>query len=144
MEKQVNNTVRVLVKEPNKPPYEKEIPNKLEEFQAIVDGLIDVMQLKHIKGVDIIVNDEFLNEGMEGNFFVPELSNCVCGSCCFVGFNPNTGEHISLTDKQIKASKEYIKYFEIPIGLDLYKDYPILKPFMDKQYRKYKNNQQEM
>lgn len=68
----------------------------------------------------------------------------VVGTCYMVGFDPEEGESVDISEKAIEFCKKYIKTFEIPVGLDLYKDFYILEPFMKNQYKKYKKQMAEM
>lgn len=135
MENEQSKKIIVLIKEPYKEPYVKEIENTLKAKQEIVDGYIECVSLPKIKGVDVFVNEEGKLQNLEGNFWLPHYDDCVVGTCFMVGYDNRNGDSKSLTDKQIKFCKEYIKNFEIPIGLDLYEDFNILKPYMMQQQK---------
>ena len=47
--------MRVVYKAPNHEPFECEVPNSLNALQSMVNGQIEVLELKH--GVDMIVNE---------------------------------------------------------------------------------------
>ena len=128
------NKIKVLVKEPYKAPYEKEIEATLKQFQAIVGGYIESVEMPGIKNVDLFCNEEGKMERLDGNFWLPEYDDCICGTCYMVGYNPRTGESISLTDKQISQCKKYIDNYQIPKGLDLYLDFPLLEKYMKSKY----------
>lgn len=127
-------TLKILVKEPYKEPYVKEIEDKLENLQEIVGGYIECVGMPNMKNVDLYVNEEGKLDKADGNFWLPEYEDCVCGTCFMVGANTRTGENVSLTDKQIEDCKKYIKNYEIPVGFDLYEDFEILDLVMRKKY----------
>ena len=139
-----NEKIRVLIKEPYKPAYLKEIENTLKGKQELVGGYIECVTMPKIKGVSLYVNEEGKLDGLLGNFWLPEYEDCVVGTCFMVGYNSRTGELKSITDKQVKECLSYIKYFEIPENKDLYADYFELKEFMKQQKRKYKSLAMEM
>lgn len=92
--------IRVLIVEPNKEPYVKEIENTLEEKQKIVGGLIGFLELEY--NVDLICNEEgkFLN--LEFNRVI--TNDVIVGTFIIAG--QNKGETISLSRKQIKKYKK--------------------------------------
>ena len=126
--------VKVLIKEPGKEPYEKEIEDTLDNLQEIVGGYIGCVEMPGVKNVDLYVNEEGKLNKLPGNFWLPEYEDCACGTVYMVGFDPETGDNISITDNQIKKCKKYIKTYELPKSLDLYKDFQILKAYMTKRY----------
>ncbi len=136
--------IKVLIKEPDKEPFEKEIENTLENMQQIVGGLIQCIEMPGMKNVDLFVNEEGKLDSLQGNFWLPEYEDCVVGTCFIVGYNPQTGDSVSLDDKQIKKCKKYIKTYELPKGLDLYKDHQILKAYMMKRFEIQKRKNAEM
>lgn len=96
--------IKVIILNPKEPPYTKEIEHTLENFQSIVGGLIDFIELE--KDVDLIFNDESKILNMEMNRIIK--NDIVCGTCFIVG--QKNGENISLTPKQIK---KYLKLFDL-------------------------------
>lgn len=136
--------IRVLIKEPEKEPYEKEIENTLENLQHIVGGRIESVEMPGMKNVDLYVNEEGKLDRLKGNFWLPEYEDCVAGTCFIVGYDPKTCDCASLTDSQIKKCKKYIKTYELPKGLDLYEDHFILKACMMKRYEIQKRKNAEM
>lgn len=133
MENKKEKMITVVIKEPYKEPYVKEIEQKLESYQEIVGGLIEVVGLPHAPGVDIILNEEGKLENLDGNFWLPEYQDCACGTCIMAACRG--GEFTSLNEKQIKKAKDYTSYYSIPQGYDLWYDYELLKPMMDKKYK---------
>ena len=137
-------TVRILIKEPNKEPYEKIVDNELETFQGIVGGLIQCVEMPGMRNVDLFVNEEGKNNCLKGNFWIPEYEDCVVGTCYIIGYNPADGSNKDLTDKQIQQAKKYIDIYKIPEGLDLYEDFYVLNMLMNKKYKMQKRKNAEM
>lgn len=135
--------IKVLVKEPYKSPYVKEIEDKLKNLQEIVGGYIECVEMPNVNGVDLYVNEEGKLEGQLGNFWLPEYEDCVVGTCFMVGSN-DEGELESITDKQIKECCNYIDFFKIPNNRDLYLDFNELQEYMKQQKVKYKSANLEM
>lgn len=133
------NKIRVLIKEPGKEPTIKEIDDTLEAFQKIVGGRIELIEMPGNEDIDIYANDEAMLNHEPGNIWIAGTGDCVKGTCYMVGYDPETGDNVSLTDKQIKKCKNYIKIFELPKGTDLYTDYFLLVPKMYKKSEKYLN-----
>lgn len=141
-----NKIIRILVKRPKEEAEIVEIEDTLENLQEIVGGLIDCTQMPGSEDIDIFFNDEGLLEHLEGNVWLAgPCGNCIVGTCYFVGYDSETGESVSLTDKQIKECQKYIKNFELGKEVDLYLDYMWLVPKMLEKSEKYlKKNFLEM
>lgn len=99
----MQRNIRVLVVEPNKLPKEEIIPNRLQDKQKIVDGLIEYVYLEEDRDVVIICNEEGKINGSEPNRYIGH--DVLFGTFIIVGDN-DTGEDRSLTDEQIKKYKE--------------------------------------
>ena len=99
----MQRNIRVLVVEPNKLPKEEIIPNRLQDKQKIVDGLIEYVYLEEDRDVVIICNEEGKINGSEPNRYFGH--DVLFGTFIIVGDN-DTGEDRSLTDEQIKKYKE--------------------------------------
>jgi len=99
----LQRNIRVLVVEPNKLPKEEIIPNRLQDKQKIVDGLIEYVYLEEDRDVVIICNEEGKINGSEPNRYIGH--DVLFGTFIIVGDN-DTGEDRSLTDEQIKKYKE--------------------------------------
>lgn len=71
-------TIRVVIVEPGKPAYEKEMVPSLEASQAIVGGLIEYCRYRSpssgLRKFNLICNDGFLYNGSEPNRWVPEVT----------------------------------------------------------------------
>lgn len=99
--------IRAVVKEPNKDAVVTEITNDYKTLSKAVGGLIDMTPMPTDDSVDIVCNDEFLYNGMEPNIVMPEREGVLCGPIVFVGYNPEDGSSISLTDKQVEKALRY-------------------------------------
>lgn len=131
--------IRIMIKEPGKEPRVEEVEDELKTFQKIVGGYIELIAMPGAENIDIYANDEAMLNHEPGNIWIAGTGDCVKGTCYMVGSDLETGENISLTDKQIKQCKEYIKTFALPEGTDLYADYFQLVPKMYKKSEKYLN-----
>jgi len=128
--------IRVLIKEPYKEPYLKEIEDTLENLQEIVGGYIESVDMPNLKNVDLYINEEGKMDRLEGNFWLPEYQDCVVGTCFMVGADPEEGELVSITDKQVEKCKKYIEDYQIPKGLSLYNDFRLLEHMMITKFKK--------
>lgn len=95
--------IKVLVVEPGKEPYIKEIKNSLKSFQNEVDGYIEFVSMEN--GVDLILNEEGKLLGLPFNRYV--LNDVLCGTFLVVG--EINGETIALSNEKIEKYKEYFK-----------------------------------
>lgn len=127
--------IRVLVKEPYKEPYLKEIEDTLENLQEIVGGYIESVDMPGLKNVDLYVNEEGKMDRLDGNFWLPEYEDCVVGTCFMVGADPEEGELVSITDKQVDDCKKYIKKYELTKEYSLYRDFHLLEIIMKNRYK---------
>lgn len=100
-EKKESNKIKVLIVEPDKKPYVKEIENTLEEKQKIVGGLIYFYEAE--KNVDFIWNEEGKELDLEFNRVIEK--DVIAGTFIIAG--QENGESISLTRKQIKKYKKH-------------------------------------
>lgn len=105
--------IKVLIVEPKKEPYVKEIDNTLEEKQKIVDGLIEFVELEDT--VDLICNDEGKMNNLEMNRII--TNDIICGT--FIICGQKDGDSNSLTDEKIEKYKKYfnLKVHSVPIEL---------------------------
>lgn len=100
--------MRVLIVEPSKEPYEKDIESGFRSLQQIVDGYIEFYNIG--KGLSIVCNDEGKLMGLEGNRRVG--NEIIAGTFLIVGTSKN-GETISLTEEQMQLCKARFKMPEI-------------------------------
>lgn len=101
--------IKVILKVENKKAEVKELSLDVHFLQGYVGGLIDMTSMPNMDGeVDIICNDNFLNNGSKPNVMLPEYNHVMGGNLVFAGYDPMTGDSISLTDKQIEKVMKYI------------------------------------
>lgn len=131
--------IKIMIKEPDKSPIIKKVDDDLKTFQKIVGGRIELIEMPGNDNIDIYANDEALLNHEPGNIWIAGTGDCVKGTCYMVGYDPKTGDNISLSDKQAEICRDYIKIFELPHGTDLYRDYFQLVPKMYKQSENYFN-----
>lgn len=96
-------TVRVLVKKPQKEATEMEIEHSLKSFQEIVDGHIQAIRLP--SNIYVIVNEEGKLMNLEKNIVCPEYWDIFVGSVFFIGTEGS--EFRSLTDEEMQEAKDY-------------------------------------
>ena len=99
--------MKILVVEPEKEPYVKEIGEELSDMQKVVGGLIEPIYFPDDDKALVFCNEEFLLNGSEPNRMVEGV--LVHGTFFVAGNRENDEgelETCSLTDDQIE------KYFE--------------------------------
>ena len=94
--------MRVLVIEPNREPYVKEIDGSLKSMQKVVGGLIEFVGIGD--NVSLVCNEEGKINGLEPNrdlfgFGIPDV---IFGTFFICGYDDRDGDSIGLTDKQIE------------------------------------------
>lgn len=99
--------IHVLIVEPGKKPYEKQIRNTLEELQKWVDGYIEVVY-PFDDQVGIICNEEAKLDGLELNRGLYDnegnMYDVICGRFIVVGLTED--DFGSLTEEQMTRYKE--------------------------------------
>ena len=100
--------IKVIVKQPNRDPEIKEVPNAYEVMAKFCHGLIDMGEMPFDRRINYIVNDCSLRNGMEPNVILPEYENMIAGPVMFAG-NDAEGNTVSLTDEQIESVLRYIE-----------------------------------
>lgn len=95
--------IRVIIVEPEKDPYVKEIYNTLRAKQDIVGGLIQcVPSLFDDKDTyDFIVNDEGKIIGLPLNRFIYNKQDIVCGNLIIAKPDLETGDFISIEESEV-------------------------------------------
>lgn len=107
MEYKEKSTFRVLVVEPQKPPYTAELDMELDELQALVGGNIQFMQLDPNTALYCNADGKLL--GLPGN---RRLDNGDIIAGTFVIYHDDgTDQKASLTDIQVKR---YMRRFKEP------------------------------
>lgn len=102
-------TINALIIEPGKRPRRTHVENTLKTFQSIVGGYIENVPI----GDDIscYCNEDGKNIGLTPNRGIRfeqdtrygrkgELADIICGTFVIVGYDPDTGKTIGLTEKQ--------------------------------------------
>ncbi|MDD3035099.1 MAG: DUF3846 domain-containing protein [Bacteroidales bacterium] len=112
MDKPEQGYIRVLLVEPLMPPVEMIMPAKLEAYQKVVGGLIEVAYpFDRDAKMVAICNEEGklldlpLNRSIEYDI--------IAGTFIVCGTDPETGDFASLTDEQMKQAKERFGPIEI-------------------------------
>ncbi|WP_423230129.1 DUF3846 domain-containing protein [Hydrogenoanaerobacterium saccharovorans] len=110
-----DNKIRVLVVEPKKEPYVREISKGYKALQEIIQGTFTVTELA--AGVDIISADEYPAE--------PTINRIVKGfpfyeTFVVAGVDKTTGKTISLSEENISKYQEQFKAptYEIPKAVE--------------------------
>lgn len=105
--------MKILVVEPEKAPYEREISDDLHEMQKVVGGFIEPIYFERKNDALVFCNEEFLLNGSQPNRMVGDV--LVHGTFFVIG-NRETEygeeESCSLTNEQLSR---YTKEFAEPI-----------------------------
>ncbi len=105
--------MKILVVEPEKAPYEREISDDLHEMQEVVGGFIEPIYFERKNDALVFCNEEFLLNGSQPNRMV---GNVLVHGTFFVVGNRETEygeeESCSLTNEQLSR---YTKEFAEPI-----------------------------
>lgn len=107
--------MKVLVVEPNKVPYLKDIDGSLESLQNEVGGLIQVVYPYEDK-VGIICNDEGKLMGLTLNRYIEENEDVIAGTFLICGL----GEE-DFTDISKELAEKYYDKFKMPESFGYYK-----------------------
>ena len=108
--------MKVLVMEPTKTPYVKEISHDLHEMQEIVGGYIEPIYFEPKNDAIVYCNEEFLLHDFAPNRFVGDV--LVHGTFFVVGNTRNDEgewESCSLTDEQIAKYTEKFWAYLVPL-----------------------------
>ena len=123
------DNIRVLIAEPGKKVYAKEIRNDWREMQMIVGGLIQAVYPSRKDAIAVVCNDEGkllglpMNRALTDDHGVPY--DFVCGTFFMAGVGRE--DFISLTEQQIeKYQKKYANemVFSVPARPEPHKNYP--------------------
>jgi hypothetical protein len=106
-EEKKQEEITVVTKLPNEPAKVEKMKNAYKTISEFCGGLIDMTELPKDDLVSVICNDESLINGMETNIVMPETEGVFCGPIVFAGYDPETGDSVSLTEKQIKTVLRY-------------------------------------
>ena len=108
--------MKVLVMEPIKTPYVKEISHDLHEMQEIVGGFIEPIYFEPKNDAIVYCNEEFLLHDFAPNRFVGEI--LVHGTFFVVGNTRNDygeWESCSLTEEQVAKYMQQFWAYLVPI-----------------------------
>jgi len=89
--------IRVVVKEPGKDAYERQITGTLASFQNVVGGYLEVVSHNMGEGMTVYANEDGYSLGL-----APNIGPYV-GTLVVCGLSPE-GEDISLTDEQARLA----------------------------------------
>lgn len=98
--------MKVVIKEPNKKGYIKDIEDDLNEYQKIVGGYIEVLYhfTRFEKNLLVISNEAGKILGLDFNFYL-SLSDYLAGTCIFLNDNLEGG-FCDITQSQLSFLKE--------------------------------------
>lgn len=109
--------IKVIIVEPKKEPYVKEIYNTLRDKQEIVEGLIQCIpsNFSNEKNYDFICNDEGKILGLPLNRYIYDNQDVIAGNFIIAKVDDSIGEFISIEDTEIdflmkKIDKECPKF----------------------------------
>jgi len=102
--KKASSSISVLVVEPGKHPYQKEIPATLEAMQGLVGGLIEVVYPWPDSPAVLICNEEGKINGLPLNRYVPSIQDVICGT--FFACDGSEEEFQTLSDEEMKKIQE--------------------------------------
>lgn len=137
--------MKVITKLPNEEAKIAEIGSEIGELQGLVGGLIEIVDMPKKDGIEIVVNDNFLNEGMEPNIILPEREEVLCGPIVIAGLNKEEGSLTSLSEKELKEAMAYIERNKV-YGMSLggaYRYCRVAKEFQESE-DEIKRNQMEV
>ena len=92
----MNNSISIVVKEPNKKPEIRTIDGSLEEMQKIVGGYIESVSISG--NIDLWVNEDGLAEKLPFNLYARDIP--LFGTI-FAAAHNEEGDMISLNKNQI-------------------------------------------
>ncbi len=96
--------MRVLIVEPKKEPYVKEIQNDLKSMQEVVGGYIEIIEID--KNIVIVDNEEGKCIPLDGN---RRIGIDIIAGTFFVCGSDDNGNLLSLTDNEIEKYYERFK-----------------------------------
>lgn len=109
--------IKVIIAEPEKDPYVKEIYNTLKDKQEIVDGLIQCIPtyFSTDKDYDFICNDEGKLLGLPLNRYIYDNKDVISGNLIIAKVDKSIGEFITIEDNEVdflidKINKECPKF----------------------------------
>lgn len=107
--------MKVIIVEPQKAPYTKEIEDSLRARQEIVGGFIEVHKLFSDDDVVVICNEDGKLQNLPMNRVLRDddghIYDVLVGTFIVIRLNLDKGEFVSLTEKQ---EKKYLEYYQKP------------------------------
>lgn len=123
LEATLKNTIKAIVKEPNKAPEVREIENSLHGYQKLVEGYIESVPMPTMEDdIDIVMNDEGKILHLDANIYVPEYKDIFVGTLVVVGVTRDLTWR-GLTDEEIEKATQYLIAHDCESGSN--KDEPI-------------------
>ena len=105
----MNNSIRILVVEPNKKAYLQDVPNELKNLQVVVGGYLESVTID--SRLVLFCNEDGLSLGLPKNRAVnidrQKSVIPLVGTYFFVAHDGN-GELVSLSDDDVKRCKAMI------------------------------------
>jgi hypothetical protein len=124
--------IKVIIIEPEKDPYIKEIYNTLKAEQEIVGGLIQCLPTMFSKEdtYDFIVNDEGKLLDLPLNRYIYDKQDIVAGNIIIAKADISTGEFVSIDDSQVDFLMKQIeekcpKYNSIELQNNMENEYDL-------------------
>lgn len=103
--------IKVIVAEPKKEPYVKEIYNTLRAKQELVGGLIECTPSFFDKedSYDFMVCEEGKIYGFPLNRYIYDKQDIVAGNLVIIKADLSTGDFVTLTDEEINPLMDKLK-----------------------------------
>ena len=103
MKGETMNKIKVIVVEPEKEPYIKEIDDTLEAKQKLVGGDIEIVSSFFSDKVDydFIINEEGKIRGLPLNRWIWDKKDAVAGNLIIAKSDYYTGEFVDMDDNDI-------------------------------------------
>ena len=112
--------MNVLVIEPYKEPYEKEINGKLKTLQGFVGGLIQVLYPFEDEHIALICNDEGKLLGLPLNRALRDengdIYDIIAGTFLICSAPPDRENFAGLSEEQMQKYKSKFEHIEIYLG----------------------------
>lgn len=108
-----DKTLKILYKEPNRKAKEMTVRDDYQTISHLCKGMIDLVKYPLSDHIILFVNDSFLVDNMPPTLILPETGQLICGPVLFTGYDPKTGESLSLTKTQMKEVRNYLAQNEI-------------------------------
>ena len=112
--------MNVLVIEPYKEPYEKEINGKLKTLQGFVGGLIQVLYPFEDEHIALICNDEGKLLGLPLNRALRDengdIYDIIAGTFLICSAPPDSENFAGLSEEQMQKYKSKFEHIEIYLG----------------------------